>query len=756
MKRLLIVLICCMNLPLLMQARHIIGGEMTYECLGEVNGQRRYRFILDMYRDCASGGAEFDDPASIAIYRCGVDENCNALSQFNTFRRINIGPLSIRSVDPPDIPCLELPDNICVERARYVFEADLPIIDESYHVVYQRCCRNESISNIVRPGDAGISYAAEITPLAQQLCNNSPKFNDFPPTVICLDEPLSFDHSATDEDGDQLVYSFCTPTLGGGLEGTQQAGGDSRSCNGVRPDPPCPPPYGNVQFFAPNYNFLNPLGFDANVRINTNTGLITGLPNRGGQFVVGVCVQEFRNGELLSTLRRDFQFNVESCNPTVIASIQRDSTIGPKSYLLNSCGENTIRFVNESFQRSNIDQWRWEFDVDGNKLTSTEWNASITFPDIGEYEGILLLNPGTECGDTANIFVNIYPDITADFEFEYDTCIAGPVSFTDLSMSAVGENAIRQWDWNFGDGNDSRARNPIHTYREPGDIPVTLSVTDVNRCTAQRTRTVPYFPIPNLIVIAPSEFQGCAPGEIFFDNLSSPINESYDIRWDFGDGGTSSVISPTHTYNDVGVYTVGVEITSPVGCGTDTIFNDLITILPSPEADFIYTPEELSNLNPTANFFDQSIDAIRWIWDFDKVGRSFQQNPTFTFPDTGRYEVTLEVVHESGCIDVRTRIVDVLPKVRYHLPNAFTPNNDGRNEVYLGKGILDGITNFNFSIWNRYGEKIFETTNPDEGWNGQKNNAGRAAPNGVYICVVSFTGPRGERFQFEEFATLIR
>ena len=101
-------------------------------------------------------------------------------------------------------------------------------------------------------------------------------------------------------------------------------------------------------------------------------------------------------------------------------------------------------------------------------------------------------------------------------------------------------------------------------------------------------------------------------------------------------------------------------------------------------------------------------------------------------------------------------VIDIFPEVRYFLPNAFTPNGDGTNDFFLGNGVMEGATNFNLSIWNRYGEKLFETGDFQEGWNGRKDNVGQKSEQGVYVVVVTFTGPRGEAFNLKGYATLIR
>ena len=90
------------------------------------------------------------------------------------------------------------------------------------------------------------------------------------------------------------------------------------------------------------------------------------------------------------------------------------------------------------------------------------------------------------------------------------------------------------------------------------------------------------------------------------------------------------------------------------------------------------------------------------------------------------------------------------------LPNAFTPNSDNKNDFFKALDFFDGMQNFRLSIWNRWGELIFETTDPNDGWNGRKNNTGQLSPNGVYVCLVSYTGPRGNNFEVKGFATLIK
>ncbi|HEX5113357.1 MAG TPA: PKD domain-containing protein, partial [Saprospiraceae bacterium] len=384
----------------------------------------------------------------------------------------------------------------------------------------------------------------------------------------------------------------------------------------------------------------------------------------------------------------------------------------------------------------------------------TTRNATFTFPGIGSYQGTMIVNEGKQCGDTAYIHVNVYPAIHADFEFDYDTCIAGPVNFTDLSETQAQN--LTNWDWNFGDGEKETARNPDHLYKIPGLHPVRLIATDNNLCKDTMIKEINYFPVPPLILIKPSKFTACVPEEITFTNLSVPIDETYDIQWDFGDGGTGTEISPTHNFEDVGTFSVKVQITSPIGCYTEETFPNLITMEESPVAGFDFSPDVINSLNPTAVFRDESSGGNGWYWDFGGRASSFQRNPTYTFLDSGRYDVMQVVFHPNGCTDTMIQTIDVEPIVQFFLPNAFTPNYDGKNEIYKPGGLYLGVSRYNMSIYSRWGDKIYETDNPEDGWNGRRNNSGQEMPVGVYLCVLQYTDARSRSKELREFVTLVR
>ena len=337
-------------------AAHIIGGEITYVC----NGNGSYKFTMKIYRDCNGGGAPFDSgpgapfPGTVTIFAGSSNVPLNTIQLS--------APVITNILPNLSNPCLIAPPNVCVEEGIYTFYLDLPQSPESYHIVYQRCCRNNSISNLISPGETGATYWMELTAKAQQVCNSSPTYNDFPPIVICAGEPINYDHSAYDAEGDQLVYELCSPFRGGGTDQN-----DPFSPTGVAPDPDMPPGYSPVTFQGPLYSWSNPLIGAPPLSINSSTGFITGIPTVQGQFVVGVCVKEYRNGELLSITRRDFQFNVAECDPTVVADIKEDELVnqaGQQLYVVNACG-NPVEFTNKSYQPHYLNSFLCDFDING-------------------------------------------------------------------------------------------------------------------------------------------------------------------------------------------------------------------------------------------------------------------------------------------------------------------------------------------------------------------------------------------------------
>ena len=743
-KTLLLTLACFWLLSL--EARHIIGGAMSYKCLG----RNEYEFTLRLYRDCYCFGCPpLDAEAYIGIYRCSSAALCG--TQADAFGSLNVPRQSIRNIPPTEYPCLVPPD-VCVEEGIYVFRFTLPPSELSYHVSFQRCCRDESMTNIGLPGATGATYTVEITPEAQLLCNNSPEFSIVPPTVICVDATLEYEHTAFEPDGDSLVYELCAPLAGAGnINGAQ----GTFNCNGTTPRPACPPPYAELNY-RPPYSAKSPMPGIPPLQIDAQTGLMTLKPNAIGRFAVGVCVREYRNGVLLSKIYRDFQFNVtDGCNPKLTPNVKEDLKLAEKDFLIRACGNTLVDITNESTPREAIKQVSWSFDLKkGRSAQSSQWHPQFQFPDTGRYTGKLVLNPGFECADSAVVQVHVLPLLQADFGYTYDTCMPSEIKFIDRSIAHA--KFINRWIWNFEGSRSSTLPNPGYRYLEPGVKRVTLSVRDTNQCVSTISKNVRYFPVPPILIVGPSAAEVCEPGQVVFQNLSSPIDTTYRFEWKFGDGGLSRRLSPTYTYPNQGLYSVALSIVSPIGCRNDTVFKDLIRVKPTPQAAFAIEPPEVSNVFPDFQLEDQSTDAVRWLWQFGDGRQYTDRNLMASARELGTLRITQMAFNNFGCQDSISQLLQILPEVRYFLPNAFSPNGDSVNDELRAVGIFDGIRNFHLNVWSRWGEMVFQSTNPQDTWNGQKFNQGLSLPMGVYTVLVTYLNPKDEVVEYRGFVTLLR
>lgn len=330
-----------MSSPFLLKASHIIGGKITYNYLGS----NKYQIKLTVYRDC-SDPIDYDNPAPLTVF----DNSNNVIvsnHQLSLFNRDTLQP------NNPD-PCFIPPAGICVEEGYYIDTVLLPSNTSGYTVTYQRCCHNSSVINILSPSAFGTTFTAKIP--AQ--INNSPSYLNSPPLYVCVSDTFNYSFTSIDIDNDSLVYHLCEP-----LSGIQAPV--------ILPNPSNPPPYSTIPW-ASGYSATNPLNTQNGVFFSSANGSIQFVPTIIGQFAVGVCVDEFRNGILLNTNRLELQFNVVPCY--LVSSIPTATNI---------CEGLNINFQNGS---NNATNYHWDFGVTSTLSdTSNAFSPSFSFPTFGTY-----------------------------------------------------------------------------------------------------------------------------------------------------------------------------------------------------------------------------------------------------------------------------------------------------------------------------------------------------------------------------------
>lgn len=792
-------------------ATHIVGGEMTYKYLGS----NQYRIRLDLYIDCLNGNPQAI--SSDATAWIGVWDG-------NTKRIISGYPVEVSRSGPSRIQktnynCIAIAPNACVDHYWYETTMTLAPRTGGYIVSFQRCCRNNSISNLNRPDITGANYWTAIpdsrtNPDKKE--NNSAVFKELPPNFLCTNTPLNFDHSATDADGDSLVYELFWPFTGGT---TSQPRPDNRF-NGTLENPP----FSQITWSG-GYSETNPINGNPALAIDSKTGKLTLIPTLTGQFVVGIIVKEYRKGVLISQTRRDYQFNVQACVIDVVASYFAPTVV---------CGY-TYQFRNQS---TGGQRYHWDFGVAGtNTDTSNQFQPSFTFPAAGKYKVKLIAWKKT-CSDTFLAELEVLkPEIpklqkdtticektslvvgtstTGDaylwntgqttksitltqpglywIELTKSTCkwrdsivlsvdrtkvqISGDTLYCSdeqFSRDLKATPGLKQYRWNTG------ATTPNITVSQSGVFVVTG--TTVNGCVSIDTAYINRY---SPVVISLRDTIVCPGVPVRFDNQNPTATAT---RWSNGETGASTIITAP------GIYIVRVtrglcstwdtfnlaNFPSTLDLGPDMRFCERIdTLITAPRNDFqsvtwnneivgnSYRLKEPGKLiisvinrygcpesdsiqvrlfpNPRINLGNDTVVCLsvhpvlnalpgmeKYQWQDGTNGLSYKAIDPGTF--------WVKVKDKNGCYGSDTVTInkrgDLYPSMLF-MPNAFTPDGNGINDLYpLNKFPKMGSL-YNVKLYNRWGEKLVELTTPDVNWDGNFN--GVAAPEGAYVYLATWIG----------------
>jgi gliding motility-associated-like protein len=215
---------------------------------------------------------------------------------------------------------------------------------------------------------------------------------------------------------------------------------------------------------------------------------------------------------------------------------------------------------------------------------------------------------------------------------------------------------------------------------------------------------------------------------------SSQADTPLTYLWSFGDGQTSNQQNPFHTYPSVGGYFTNLIITTTHGCVDTFALPTSLTVFPLPQAAFILTPTDTSIFYPDITMTDQSTGATGCTVFWGDGATYTNCDSLHHFGKPGTYTVMQVVVNASGCYDTAYSEVIIRPEFLFWLPNAFTPNGNGVNDIF--KPVVLGVHDYSFLVFDRWGEKIFETNNISDGWNGYYK--GNLCSNDVYVYKITF------------------
>ncbi len=366
---------------------------------------------------------------------------------------------------------------------------------------------------------------------------------------------------------------------------------------------------------------------------------------------------------------------------------------------------------------------------------------SVTQNIPGNYMYSVTATDANACviGQNINLTYNPQPTVTATSA----TVCAGNVAI----LSASGANTYL-WLPSGATGSTFTT-----TATNSGNITVIGSAIG---CTGQAITNIVVNPLPN-ISASSSALSGCIP--LCVDLKSSTSSNIVTYNWTINNAGISGNNMTNHCFQTSGNYSVGLSVTDVNGCMNSS--NPINIIIDAhPVADFNYDPIKPLASADLVSFTDASYAAniVSWNWYFMNNAQytSTLQNPTFTYADAGEYVIALVVKSDKGCSDTILKSILVGEDFGIYMPNSFTPNGDGLNDIFYGKGF--GIKKFEMQIFDRWGEKVFTSTDLNEAWDGTFAAKGgtKQIQEGVYTWRIKLTNVFGKSKELTGHVTLIK
>lgn len=406
------------------------------------------------------------------------------------------------------------------------------------------------------------------------------------------------------------------------------------------------------------------------------------------------------------------------------------------------CAGSTIQLNTGSFTTYT---WTGPGGFTSNTQNPTIPNAQLT--NAGQYTVVVTNANNCSYTGVTTLFVNPLPipNIVTN----------GPVCVNEV-LSLSGTGGVN-YLWNGPNGFISSSQTPtILASSAAYSGNYSLTVTDANGCSGTTQMNAIVNALPTAAIIAANN-TGCAPVCTSFTVSGSA--SIVTANWYMGDGSYDTGTSTTpRCYSVPGVYTVGVVASDANGCtGSNTA---TLEVYPIPVADFNHAPiKPILNIDQEVTFTDASWNApiVSWNWYFMNTAQytSILQNPTFMYTEPGTYPVALVVTSDKGCMDTLIRPLVVGEDYGIYVPNAFTPNADGLNDVFQPKGF--GIVKYELNIFDRWGEKVFFTKEFNEGWNGTfQGRSNKIIEEGSYTWLINLTNVFGKSYELKGHVILMR
>ncbi|MES2690131.1 MAG: gliding motility-associated C-terminal domain-containing protein [Bacteroidota bacterium] len=756
-------------------ATHIVGGGFDLQSLGN----NKYQVTLVVYRDCENGQAGFNDPLTIGIF----DKNTNVMIQSFLMNK-----LSESKINPTLAKCVvQVPG--CTEKAIYSREIVLnPLVynnNSGYYLSWERCCRNHIIQNIQSPGDASMTFYAEI-PSPKLFINSTPKLITNPFTVLCLDNLFTYDIRFTDADKDSLVYQIITPVNGTLDRFDPNDGNGGPILNSG--------PYKKITWLD-TYSSDSSIKGDPALRIDHANGKITIKPSETGVFVVAFQVSEFRNGVKIGFVNLELQFAVVNCitnqPPTIKAFDEKDNIVGsdmyvtiPNSIYLKIVAEDEDDLDTVVIQ-TDLDYERPEYMKHSfnqeQKTGSAVWNWK-TYCDLHNKAPKKIVVTATDLGcpipktSQRTFYIHVLP-----------MPVLPSTDILCLELHDNKETTIR-----FGDSARSKPYfKAYNIYRLASDTPyrIVKSLTERMENTWLDKNTPDYSKINYRYFIKVENecaYEGLSsdtlgtfdqlkflPDKQYMYNVTVQNNEWVNIKWN-----QTRELDFARYFLYKGIRDQDLPAFKAIQTyinQKDTTFIDKeVNVQDTSYCYYVIMLDTCGNYGPLGEPFCTTVlkgvskpfeHRLEWgkfiTTDEQAVNYSLVRSP-FNKPtqkevgiyktntgiddhldtEDGRYEYEIDVLHEphgwNGLVErSRSNREPLYQKPLVHTPNAFTPNTDFINDTWYVSDIF--VRDFHLKVFNRWGQLVFETTDKNRKWDAT-DLKGNQVPDDVYIYVINYDG----------------
>ncbi|MEZ0485863.1 gliding motility-associated C-terminal domain-containing protein [Fibrella aquatica] len=754
-------------LPVLSWAGHQVGGELTMRAVGDVPGH----FVVTVTNYFENNNrASITTNASISIYR----------------KRDHVRITSFNANESGQRTAVIYAQSYCATQRnlnfiRATFTADIQLSPaqytdpDGYYMSYQTRFRNGGIDNITNPDRAGFTFYLEFPPLTttgKYIHNSSPEFTSLNGEYVCVNKPFTYAFGATDPDGDELRYSMSTPL-------NQVANNQSTS----------PGPYPGVSFAA-GYSATNAIPGSPALSVDSQTGQLSVTASRVGLYVFAVRVDEYRNGQKIGEVRRDFQLLVVECPdtkaPDPVVQIEGLPVTTTKTTLCPGESANLMATANPN--------WNYQWQRNGINLNNAT-SSDLTVTEQGEYTvQVSLKNACTQVGSTQSLTINSLnttPTLTSTGQ------LCATYGSATLQVSNVPD-VNYQW---LRDGQVI-----------PGAADDFLLTTQAGVFQALLTHNILGCQVLSdqiRLLRAPAVLATLKPASGFnricpIDPLELIADGGISYQWAHNDVPIATQTGTRYTTQSTGTYSLTVidsngctGIATPLSlsavppvtpildnlppfCGTAAPAQALVgtpaggvfegpgtqdglftpasagigqhmltySVRPAPECSAVIArqtvnvypiptidmPAELVTFRGNSMTLQPVItgDPTQFIWSPNTFLTDTQTPAAQIESIQNTITYTLLVTNAGGCTAVASTQIDVVD--RLYVPNAFTPNGDNLNDRWNLIN-LAAYPAIDVTIFNRWGTVIFHAVGPDqEGFDGRLNGAD--VPGGVYTYVI--------------------